>query len=445
MLCSVALLAMTAPATLAAGQPAAPLVPETAMRTLRLSAVEMFKLAEGRQSAGDVDFVSSIYRALEDNPDGDIRAEARFRHAKLLLALKRNNEAATLLRRLLDERPDATVARLELAHTLQMLGEPDLALRQLRAAQASGLPPAVARLVDRYSEALRAARPMGASFEVAIAPDSNISRATRSDTLGTVFGDFDIDEESKARSGTGLALRGQAYRRLSLGDRDRNLLFRASGSADLYRHGEFNDIAIDLAAGPEFRLRHRQISLEAGITQRLYGQKPFTRSLRIGATVTQALGPRTQLRLSAGAASIDNRLNDLQDGRNYSLQASAEHALSASMGVGLSLGADRLVAKDPGYSTTGWRIDLLGWREIGRATLSAQAQFGRLGADERLLLFPEARSDRYSRFSLGATFRRLTFGGFAPTSRIVIERNRSTIEFYDYQRVRTEFGITRAF
>ena len=167
---TAALLAMTAPATLAAGQPAAALtVPHGPKRTVRISTADMFKLAEVRQSAGDVNSVTSIYRVLESNPDRNIRTEARFRHAKLLLGLKRTNEAATVLRLLLDERPDATAAQLELAHTLQMLGEPDLALRQLRAAQASGLPPAVARLVDRYSEALRAARPMGANFEIAIA------------------------------------------------------------------------------------------------------------------------------------------------------------------------------------------------------------------------------------------------------------------------------------
>ena len=169
------------------------------IHNLRLSTADMFRLAEKGQSAGDVAFVTTIYRALEGNPDKDVRTEARFRHAKLLLDLKRNHEAATMLRRLLDERPDATMARLELARTLQLLGEPDLALRQLRAAQAAGLPPAVARLVDRYSEALRAVRPMGGNFEVAIAPDSNISRSTRSDTLGTIFGDFEIDDDSKAR------------------------------------------------------------------------------------------------------------------------------------------------------------------------------------------------------------------------------------------------------
>ena len=66
-------------------------------------------------------------------------------------------------------------------------------------------------------------------------------------------------------------------------------------------------------------------------------------------------------------------------------------------------------------------------------------------ADERLALFPDKRSDRYSRLSLGVTLRQLQFQGFAPVARFTIERNRSTIEFYDYRRRRTELGIVRAF
>lgn len=77
--------------------------------------------------------------------------------------------------------------------------------------------------------------------------------------------------------------------------------------------------------------------------------------------------------------------------------------------------------------------------------MTAQAEFGRLRADERLILFPDERSDKLSRWTIGATFRQVTFAGFSPMTRLVIERNRSTVEFYDYKRVRTEFGITRAF
>src|SRR5690242_13523767 len=144
--------------------------------TVRLSPAQMLKLAESAETSSDPATAAAIYAALERNPDPDIRAEARYRHAKQLLADNRNRDAALLLRRLLDEKPDAVVPRLELAHALQLLGDTDAALRELRAAEASGLPPAVARIVDRYSQALRASRPMGASLEIALAPDSNINR-----------------------------------------------------------------------------------------------------------------------------------------------------------------------------------------------------------------------------------------------------------------------------
>jgi hypothetical protein len=306
------------------------------------------------------------------------------------------------------------------------------------------LPLSVARLIDRYAAALRDVRPAGFNLEIAIAPDSNISRATRSDTLGTVIGEFDIGQDSQAKSGVGLALRADAFRRIGFPG-DHSLVLRAGAVADLYRRADFNDIALDLAAAPQFNLGRRKLALELGVTQRWYGQKPFVRSARLGGSLTQPIGSRGQLRLAGTAALSDNRLNDLQDGKSYSAQASFEHALGATTGLGLSLGADRHSARDAGYSTTGWRASLFAWRDIGRATVTAQAEFGRLHADKRLILFPDKRSDRLSRWTIGTTFRQLTFSGFAPVTRLIIERNRSTVEFYDYKRVRTEVGITRAF
>jgi tetratricopeptide (TPR) repeat protein len=439
-------------AGLAATSPAgaATVIPPVAARarpphTVRLTAAEMFRLAEIARARGDLKTVGTIYAALESNPDSDVRAEARFRHAKQYIEQNRNRDAALLLRRVLDEKPEATAVRLELAHVLQVLGDSDGALRELRAAQAVGLPASVARMVDRYSQALRAARPIGASFEVAMAPDSNINHATRSDTLGTVLGDFDIDQASKAKSGVGLSVRGQAYRRFAIGNSDHNLLVRASGYGDLYGRTQFNDIAVDLAAGPELRIGRNQVNLEIGATQRWFGQKPFVRSLRVGATLAKPLGNRMQLRFSGSASLIDNEFNDVQDGKAYSGQIGLERALSATTGIAMNLAIDRQSLKDPGYSTTGWRGGITGWRDIGRATLTAGLQLGRLEADELLALFPHKREDRYWSFSVGATFRQLTFGGFAPIARLTVERNKSSVEFYDYSRTRTEVAIVRAF
>src|SRR5690242_4455240 len=82
-------------------------VPAPQTRTLVLSSAQMFKLADLASSRGDLAMASDIYSALERNPDSDIRAEARFRHAKQLLGQKRNRDAALLLRSLVDEKPAA--------------------------------------------------------------------------------------------------------------------------------------------------------------------------------------------------------------------------------------------------------------------------------------------------------------------------------------------------
>jgi hypothetical protein len=421
---------------------AAPATPTT--QKIHATAGQMLNLADEMVRRGKTREAELLLDLLVQDPNSDMRNEARFRHAKLLLGLKRQREAALLLRRVVDERPQAIPARLELAGALQQLGDTNGALRELRAVQSSGLPTSVARLIDRYSAALRAQRRYGASFEIAIAPDSNINRATRSDTLGTVFGDFQIAEKGKAKSGTGLSLSAQTFRRFAIGS-DTNLLLRASGFANLYRHSEFNDLATDLAIGPEFSLGRDRLQLELGATQRWFGQKPYMRSARVAWTFSHPLGSRTLLRLTGSAALIDNQLNDLQDGESYSGQAQIERALTPTTGVAASVAFDRQALKDPGYATTGWRAGVTAWHDVGRMTFTASAEAGRLHANERLLLFPERRSDRYARFSLGASFRQLQYAGFAPLLRFSVERNRSSIAFYDYRRTRTEIGIVRAF
>lgn len=142
---------------------------------------------------------------------------------------------------------------------------------------------------------------------------------------------------------------------------------------------------------------------------------------------------------------IDNQLNDLQDGRFHSVELGLERALSETSGIALSLSGERQSLKDAGYSTRGWRAGVLGWRDLGSLTVSGGFTVGRLEADERLLLFPLKREDRFRRVSFGATFRQVSVGGFSPLVRFSIERNQSTVELYDYHRRRTEFAIVRSF
>jgi outer membrane protein len=413
-------------------------------RSIKANAEQMLILAEQMIQDGRAAQAESILQLLARDPKPDVRNEARYRQAMLLEARGENRGAAVLLRRILDDRPGAAPVRLKLATMLHKMGDESSALRELRALRTSELPPNVARFVDRMSASLQATKPLGFQVEIALAPDTNVNRATRSDTLGTVLGDFTLDEGSRARSGVGAAVRGFASARHGLSD-DLRLVARASGEANLYRHKRFNDIALELAAGPEWRLGGTRFSAEAAIGQHWYGMKVHQRNLRIAASVTQPIDSVSQLRVDAGSRWSNNRVNDLQDGRGLSLKARYERALSPALLVAASLGADRFKARDDAYSTRSWNAGLAAYQEFGRMTLSASIEIGGLKADERLSLLPKAREDELLRVSVGSVFRQFTVAGFAPVTRLVFERNKSTVEFYDYKRTRTEFGISRAF
>lgn len=415
-----------------------------AARTLRASAGQMLVLSEDMIRAGKTAEAEQILDLLSNDPNADVRNEARFRRANLHEARGDDRSAAVLLRRILDDKPGAAPVRLKLATMLQKMGDENSARRELRALRTTDLPPNVTRFVDRLSASLQASKPLGFQLELALAPDSNINRATRSDTLGTVFGDFTLDKGSKARSGVGAAVLGFAQAHHALSD-DVRLVARASGEANLYRHKDFNDVTLEFAAGPEWKLGRTRLSAEVGIGQQWYGMKPYQRSLRLAGSATYAVDPVSQLRLDGGARWADNRFNDLQSGRGLSLRARYERALSPSLLLAASLGAERFKARDAAYSTRSWNAGLSAYREIGRMTLSASVDVGGLKADERLMLLPEAREDKLLRVSIGSVFRQFTLAGFAPVTRLVYERNKSNVEFYDYKRTRMEFGISRAF
>ena len=417
---------------------------DPAPKVVRATASDLLRLAEDFVGRGSPAEAKSILVLLSADPDPHIRNEARYRRALLLEAENSTTAAAVLLRQVLDQNPDAAAVRLKLAMLLYKMGDEASARRELRALRSADLPPNVARFVDRMAASLQSNKPFGLNLELAVAPDSNINRATRSDTLGTVFGDFAFDEDSKAKSGLGASARVRAQGRLPLSD-DVTLLARTSLDANLYRHSDFNDISVELAAGPQWRLGPVRLSAEGSAGQQWYGMKPYQRSLRLAVSAVAPIGPVTQLRVDASARHADNRLNDLQDGRGVAAQVALERALSPSLVVAGSLGVDRFKAEDAAYSTRSWRAGIAAHREVGTMTVSLGLDIGRLKADDRLQLLPQARSDRSTRLSIGAVHRRLTVAGFAPLTRIVIERNRSTVEFYDYNRVRTEFGIARAF
>lgn len=418
--------------------------PPPPQQSVSLSVSDLFAFADRARDAGDYATAETAYRALAGNPDIELRSEARFRLAMMLADRQgKHREAAVEFRRILDDKPKAARVRLELARMQALLGNLGAASRELRAAEASGLPPEVQQLVRFYANALSARKPFGGSIEVAIAPDSNINRATKSDTLGTVLGDFTLDEDARARSGVGLALRGQAYARAPLGPTS-NLLLRLSGSADIYRQSQFDDFILGVQAGPEFTWGRGKFALSAGPSWRWYSTDPYSFSVSGSVNWQHPLGKRGQLRVDAGAGRTNNKRNDLQDATHYSLAAGVDRAFSARFGGGLQVRGTREVARDLGYSTASGGVSAYLFRELGKTTAVISLGYSHLEADRALFLF-KRRIDDQMTANMSATFRTLRVGSFAPLARVGFERNYSSVGIYDFSRIAAEVGITSAF
>lgn len=421
------------------------LAQEAPAAKVTMNSTELFAFADRARDAGDYATAETAYRALASNPDVELRTEARFRLA-LMLADKQGKlrEAAVLLREILDEKPKAARVRIELARLQAQLGNRSAAERELRAAEAIGLPPEVERAVRFYAAALDARRPFGASFELTLAPDSNINRATRSETLGTIIGDFNLSDDARAQSGLGLSTQAQLWGRVGV-SKTVDLLARLSGSGNFYRKSEFDDDAVSFELGPQITSGADRLSLSALTSWRWFGQKLYTASWGGNGTFQHPLGKRAQLRVDGSVVRSDDKLNDLRDATRYGAAVGVDRAFSARLGGGLRVSGQREVARDPGYSTASGGLSGYLFREIGQTTLVLSGGYSHLEADKRLFLYPHRRIDERLTAGLSGTFRALKVHGFAPIVKLEYERNFSTVELYDYRRVAADFGITAAF
>ncbi|HVJ01763.1 MAG TPA: surface lipoprotein assembly modifier, partial [Sphingomonas sp.] len=409
-----------------------------------LSAAELFGRADQAIAAGQTQDAEALYRALARDPDIEVRSEARFRLGMMLDRLGRKRDAAVAFRALLDEKPGAARVRIELARVLTELGDETAARRELRQAQAGGLPPQVAQAVNQFSAALRSRKPLGASLEFALVPDSNINRATDSETLDTIIAPLELSRDARETSGIGARVGGQVYARQAIG-KDLALLPRISGQGEFYRQGAFNDVSLSTQLGLEWSPGRHRLRPSVGVTNRWYGGRPYARTASATLNWQRPLGTRAQLDATAAVALTRYRLNDLQDGMLWNAGIAYERAFDARSGGSVRLSGTRQTARDPGYATASGGVDLLYWHELGKTSAYATLGGRRLEGDARLFLFPDRRREWTLNAGAGATFRALQLHGFAPLVRVEVERNWSTVGLYDYRRVAGTFGITRAF
>lgn len=439
-----AALLIAAPAAAQSAQSVEPPCERGAGCVTGLSAADVFALAERYAAAGQADAAETLLKGLTRDPNADYRAEARFRLSILREARGDRAGAIEALKALLDEKPNAPRPRLELARLLALQGDEAGARRELRRAGAAGLPEDVARIVDRFALALRSQRKIGGAFEIGVAPDSNINRATTVQSVDTVVAPLLLSPDARAQSGIGLSLSGQAFARADLG-RKVGLLARLSARGDLYGKSRFNDVVATFAAGPEFEAAGARWRPAGVATRRWFGGRRFSDSLGGSLNVLKPLDRTSQL--EAELTVLDTRFPSIpaQNGVLADLNLSYDKAFSPRFSTRIGARVTRQDARADFLANTSFGLDALASRSFGKQLVFAQAGLTRLRADDRDPLFGSTRADRRVDLTAGVILRRFTFRGLAPLVRVTRTMSQSTIPIFDFDRTRVEFALSREF
>ncbi len=405
---------------------------------------DRFLAADEARDRNDPVVAEQRYRALIAETDGELRIEARFRLAVMLDALGRQADAAVELRAILVEKPDAQGIRVILARMLAQAGEGEAARHEFRQAEQAGLPSEVQAVVRQFIDALRSSKPVGGSLSLTAVVDSNVNRATRSDTLDTVIAPFQLSQDAQAQAGVGANLAGQVYARARLTGRLK-LLARLSGQGDFYDKSQFDDIRGGGQAGVEWTSRNDRLAPSIGRSYRWFGGDRYATTDTLSLGWRHKAGGKALIDGTIAVGRADYALNDGLDGRVYDVSLRYERALSARHGASIGLSAQRQAADDPGYATTSGGGDALYWRQFGKLTVYGTLGLNRLEADSRQVLFARRRKDWLVAATLGASLAQTRIAGFTPLVRASYTRNASTVTLYEYSRIRIDLGLSRPF
>lgn len=355
------------------------------------------------------------------------------------------DEAIIALRDILVIRPGLTRVRLELAQAFFLKGDNDLSQRHFNLVLAGKPPPAMEYNVRRFLYSIRARRKWSGYLSVSVVQNDNINSGTDTETIYLFGLPFDVNEESRPRSGAGLLVSTGGEYQYPLGQHWRWRIGTDAAHIEYAGH-EFDENWLQFRTGPRWLASSRsEASLQATVAQRWVARSPHSREqgLRFDARHQFSRRLSTHGRVSwtdtrhrrissADHTEIDYVLNGVW---------LFSPLLQGNLGVGLSEERPEIGGQNRERRINGGLGMVLpkGW------TISGNLEWLRRQHGFNVPFSNQRRVDHRRTVRLLALNRGFTLFGFSPQLVVAREWQRSNSTLSEYQRTRVDLRFVRQF
>lgn len=423
--------------------PPAPACPEGAICSGQYSARQLFDIAQQLVLAKRYQEAAPLLAALAR--EDSLATERQFLEGYVLIETGDLKGGEKKFRAVLDNRPDMTRARLELARSLYLQGHNTAADYHFRVSQRDTLPADIAAVVSQYRRVISEQRPWRVNMSFGFAPDTNFTSST-ADRSVDLFGlPFDLSDDARRKSGIGQtgAISGSARLRLSP---SWAIGVEAAGRMVNYRGNLGDDVIGTMAIGPQGSIGETQVKLAATGAYRWYGGRPATRLVGAQFSASRPVGDRGVLGLELSARSINNLVNNDYDGWQYGLAASYERPVSRALAASVSLFGkyEPLRAKAVSSFESGIALGFGGELPFG-LNAGTSLQVSRAWFNAPSPLFGLTRKDLRFEGRASLTLRTMRMMGFAPMVSYSYANVGSSVDLFEFGRHRVEFSFSRTF
>lgn len=317
-------------------------------------------------------------------------------------------------------------------------------------------------LAERDFRYVRARNPWIYSFDLSIAPSSNVNNGSSRGTMDLIgLEDLPIPEDMKALSGLDIAFGAQAIYRLPPTDWSRTelsfgaLTRQVTLSPDAKKQAPWADASDYAYDAVELGVTHRRLAfaplryLEFGglVGHNWYGGSDMSNYLQANIGFEDKTAPGRVLGFDLMGIRTWRLDSDTQSSDQIIASAGIDQVIGEAGILSLDLTARQVNSESVELAGTGW-LATVGWEFAdplpGEITLSASAGLGyRTYPDSNYATGGRKDHTRVADISFG--FNRLTYLGFVPTLSLTAARTRSNAALFDTRSLGVGIGYESAF